>query len=288
MDRHRTWKILNWNIRGTNSEKKWLAIANKILESECDIICLQETKRAIFDLQDIKKFCPKKFNRFEYLPAVGTAGGLIIIWNGALFDGHIAFQNDFSISINMTSNITKQSWILTNIYGPSQAERKADFIDWFSNIDMPEDTDWIIMGDFNFIRQPSDRNRPGGDVNNMFLFNEAISKLGIIELPLKGRKYTWSNMQQDPLLERLDWFFTSSSWTTSYPSTFVYPLVKPTSHHLPCVISIETRIPRAQVFRFENYWLQHSEFKSIVQASWNIPVGHSDPAKRITAKLKKI
>ena len=76
---------------------------------------------------------------------------------------------------------------------------------------MPNNTDWIVMGDFNFIRKPDDRNKPGGDINNMLLFNEAISKLGLIELPLKGRKYTWSNMQQDPLLERLDWFFTSDS-----------------------------------------------------------------------------
>jgi hypothetical protein len=41
---------------------------------------------------------------------------------------------------------------LTNIYGPSQVERKSDFIEWFSNMDMPDDMDWLIMGDFNFIR----------------------------------------------------------------------------------------------------------------------------------------
>jgi hypothetical protein len=28
-----------------------------------------------------------------------------------------------------------------------------------------------------------------------------------VELPLKGRAYTWSNMQENPLLEQLDWFF---------------------------------------------------------------------------------
>jgi hypothetical protein len=38
----------------------------------------------------------------------------------------------------------------------------------------------------------------------MLMFNDAISKLGLVELPLKGRKYTWSNMQRDPLLEKLD------------------------------------------------------------------------------------
>jgi hypothetical protein len=63
---------------------------------------------------------------------------------------------------------------------------------------------WLIMGDFNFIRKPSDRNKPGGYLNGMLLFNEAISNLCLVELPLKGRKFTWSNIQQAPLLERLD------------------------------------------------------------------------------------
>jgi exonuclease III len=51
MDNNRTWKIMNSNIRGINSEKKWLGFSNKIEESGCDIICLQETKREHFDLQ---------------------------------------------------------------------------------------------------------------------------------------------------------------------------------------------------------------------------------------------
>jgi exonuclease III len=40
MDNTRHWKIMNWNIRGINSDKKWNALANKIDKSGCDIICL--------------------------------------------------------------------------------------------------------------------------------------------------------------------------------------------------------------------------------------------------------
>lgn len=57
------------------------------------------------------------------------------------------------------------------------------------------------------MRSPDNRNRPGGDVTEMLLFNEAISSLGIVELPLQGKHFTWSNKQHPPLLERLDWFF---------------------------------------------------------------------------------
>jgi exonuclease III len=95
MDNNKTWKIMNWNIRGINSEKKWLALSNKIEESGCDIICLQETKREHFDMQYGKKNCPKKFSKFLFVPSVGASGGIIIIWNGNTFSGDLAFQNEF-------------------------------------------------------------------------------------------------------------------------------------------------------------------------------------------------
>ena len=93
-------------------------------------------------------------------------------------------------------------------------------------------------------------------------------------------------MQQCPLLEKLDWFFTSKSWTISYPATIASALSKPVSDHVPCVIDIDTKMPTSNVFRFENYWLQYESFKQIVQNAWNIPVGHLDKAKLVNAKLK--
>jgi hypothetical protein len=51
---------------------------------------------------------------------------------------------------------------------------------------MPDNQPWLIVGGFNLIRRPKNRNKSGGDNNMMMAFNEAISKLGIIELPLAG------------------------------------------------------------------------------------------------------
>ena len=98
---------------------------------------------------------------------------------------------------------------------------------------MPNDVDWIIMGDFNLIRTPEDRNRPGGDVNEMLMFNEAISELGSIELPLKGRQFSWSNMQDNPLLEKLDWFFTSAAWMTAIQILWLFLWLN--QFQIPCL-----------------------------------------------------
>jgi len=60
---------------------------------------------------------------------------------------------------------------------------------------MPELTEWVIVGDFNLIRRPKDRNKEGGDATEMYLFNEAIDTLGLIDLPMLGRHFTWTNKQ---------------------------------------------------------------------------------------------
>lgn len=76
-------------------------------------------------------------------------------------------------------------------------------------------------------------------MNDIFIFNVVISSLGLLEIPLKGRRFTWSNMQQDPLLERLYWVFTSASWTLSFANTTVLPLTRNISDHVPCVVKID-------------------------------------------------
>lgn len=59
---NRVWKLLCWNIRGLNAEKKWNAVRSN--ETQCEIICLQETKREHIDIEFLKKFCPLRFDKF--------------------------------------------------------------------------------------------------------------------------------------------------------------------------------------------------------------------------------
>lgn len=122
----------------------------------------------------------------------------------------------------------------------------------------------------------------------MFMFNNAISALGLIEIILQGRKYTWSNMQPNPLLQKLDWVFTSSAWNISYPNTATKGLEMTPSDHCPCIISVSTKIPRPKIFRFENYWLELQDFQELLNQAWLPPVLQADSAKIITAKFKRL
>ena len=265
----RCWKVLCWNIRGINSEGKWESIRNRISESNCDIISIQETKRESFDIQYIRKFCPPTFDDFCFLPSVGASGGILVVWKSAFFVGQEVFRNSYAISVDFFSVHSGDSWTLTSVYGPCDPDGKVAFMNWFEDIDMPEDTDWLVVGDFNLLRKPEDRNRPGGNAGEMLLFNNAISALGIVEIPLHGRKFTWTNKQYPPLLERLDWFFTSQSWTHRYPHTIAHSLSMETSDHWPCIVEIKPSIPKSSIFRFENAWMAHDSFLPLVASVWN-------------------
>jgi hypothetical protein len=153
------------------------------------------------------------------------------------------------------------------------------------HLNIADDDLWLLVGDFNFYRFSDNRNRPGANLSDSATFNEVISYHGLVELPIKGRAFTWSNMQTGPLLVQLDWFFTSPAWTLKFPNTMVNPLARPTSDHIPCVVAIGTEIPKAKVFRFENYWIKLPGFMDVVSRIWAINCP-GDSAKCLSSKFK--
>ena len=122
-------------------------------------------------------------------------------------------------------------WTLANIYGPCSSDARTDFTNWLYDLGIPSNQDWRLLEEFNYIRAPDNRNKPGANVHDMFTFNDFIREQNLTELPIKGRAYTWSNMQLQPLLKQLDWIFTMLNWTTTFPNTLVNPLGKPVSDH---------------------------------------------------------
>jgi hypothetical protein len=47
------------------------------------------------------------------------------------------------------------------------------------------------------------------------------------------------------------------------------------------MIQIDTTIPKADVFRFENFWVQQPDFFDLVQSSWSTEVRASNSVTKI-------
>ena len=95
-----------------------------------------------------------------------------IAWNESFFTRETIFKNDFSISFPFTSVHSGETWILKNIYGPCRADA--------SN----------IIGE-------------GGNLNDMLALNGDINASPLVEIHVNGIDFTWSNMENAPLLEKI-------------------------------------------------------------------------------------
>lgn len=185
----RNWNILCWNIRGINASEKWDAVHDKIEESACSVICLQEMKQEHFDTSYVRKFAPKRFDSFDYVPSAGASGGILVAWNSFVFRG-VVDKQQFGITLSFCSMHNGEAWKLSTVYGPCLEPECTNFINWFQNHEIEDDDNWIFLGDINFYRSLSNKNRPGGNLNDTLIFNDTIGHLGLVELPLKGRAFT--------------------------------------------------------------------------------------------------
>jgi endonuclease/exonuclease/phosphatase family metal-dependent hydrolase len=208
-----------------------------------------------------------------------------VAWSSCVFSATTIDSQVFVLRLQVTSVHNLAVWQLITVYGPTREPARLNFVSWLYSLNIAANDNYLILGDFNFYRSASNRNRPGGNVNDMLVFNDIIHSLGLIELPLKGRSYTWSNMPNQPLMQQLDRFFTSSAWTLAYPNTVVLPLAKSVSNHTPCKIQIGTHIPKATLFRFENYWTLIPGFMDIVSTAW-FSCSQPDAARNVSAQLK--
>ena len=131
----RNWNILCWNICGINASEKWDAVRDKIEESASSVICLQETKKETFDIGFIRKFAPRRFDRFDFIPSVGAFGGILVLWNSVVFLGLVVDKRSFGITVIFSSVHDSQTWKLTTIYGPCDDPARSNFVSWFRDHD---------------------------------------------------------------------------------------------------------------------------------------------------------
>ena len=67
-----------WNIRGLNSPNKVDKLKELIRANSPDFICISETKKEDFTILQIKAFDPRSNFHWKWLPAINTAGGILL------------------------------------------------------------------------------------------------------------------------------------------------------------------------------------------------------------------
>lgn len=108
------------------------------------------------------------------------------------------------------------AWWLTCVYGPQDNQAKIQFLQKVRDLRVTRTGPWLVAGDFNLIYKVDDKNNTNLNRALMGWFRRWINDMGVAEVPLHGRKFTWSSSSTsaDPTLERLDLVFCLPDWVT--------------------------------------------------------------------------
>ena len=83
---------LVWNIRGLGQPGKIQCLGDVICNNHVDFLCFFETKRENIDTHILKSMSDSEVFDWHYLPAINTAGGILVGLKGDLFET-IGFVN---------------------------------------------------------------------------------------------------------------------------------------------------------------------------------------------------
>nr|GEW95788.1 RNA-directed DNA polymerase, eukaryota [Tanacetum cinerariifolium] len=185
--------------------------------------------------------------------SVGNSGRILCVWDPNMFKKMISTVSDYFVMVRG---------------------------DWMPNGEV------VIMGDFNEVRNKSERfgtlfSRHGADVFNIF-----ISNMRLEEVPLEGCSVTWCHRSATKM-SKLDRFFISDSLVCSCLNISSITLDRYLSDHRPILMREVYYDYDPVPFQFFHYWFEVDGFDKFIEDSWkDAPIIESNALVRMMKKLK--
>lgn len=174
------------------------------------------------------------------------------------------------------------------VYGPHLDARKEQFLQERRLIRQNCIGPWALGDDFNLIYQAEDKNNDNLDRALMGRFRRFLDDMDLHEIPLLGRKFTWSNERTAPTLVRLDRVFATEDWEQCFPDCLLQSLATMISDHCPLLLGLHDCTQGKSRFHFESYWLRLEGFLDEVACSWNQLVAANCPLQLLVDKMRRL
>ena len=136
------------------------------------------------------------------------------------------------------------------------------------------------------VRFPSEQLGSNSFTIAMQEFSNFISEQGLIDLPLQGGSFTWSNSREVASKARLDRFLFSANWGDRFPTVSQRQMSRLCSDHFPIVLKGGSVQRGSMPFRFENMWLKDEGFVDRIWSWWDSYQVHGAPSFILANKLK--
>ena len=251
-------------------------------------MCLQETKLADIDLQLVRSLLGNSFVDWEMLPAIGTAGVFLLLWDRCVLEKVDSVVCQFSMSCLWKGVFDGFKWVGTGLHGPTNDGIHKDLWTELSSVRLKWDLPWCVFGDFNVVCFPSERLGCSRLSSHMMDFLDFIEEYNLVDLPLGGGPYTWGSGSDHPSRSCIDRFFVSFDWEDFYLDVCQKLMPRPLSDHYPILLEVGSMLRGKIPFRFENMRLKTEGFVDRVQSWWSSYSFSGSPSFVLACKLKAL
>lgn len=259
-------QIISWNIRGLGSSVKKHFVSKLIKKRKPDLIFIQETKLECIDRFVVQKLRGSGDFDFAFSNATGASGGLLSFWNKSFFKADNINSHRYFIVLQGVVN-NSFSCCLVNVYAPNEVGNRRTLWDELLGLKRNSPLPWCMGGDFNEIASVSERKGCQRMERGMREFLEFHNSMELIDIPMIGRKFTWTNYQDHAILSRLDRFLLSRQWLDSF-KVYQWGLHRPISDHCPIMLIDDIRDWGPRPFKFMDIWLSNPKCMDIAKDTW--------------------
>jgi len=191
-----------------------------VAETRPHILCLQETKLPVVHDSVCASLWGISNHAYSFRPSVGASGGLLTMWDCSDVEVWSTVSQEHAIIIHGRFIKTNEEFHLVNVYAPCEVRAKQEL--WASlslRLQQWQGRNVCVYGDFNAVHGVEERRSVrNGDVYPDFgPFNNFIEENVLIDLPLRGRRFTW--FKGDGLsMSKIDRFLLSEDWCLRWPN----------------------------------------------------------------------
>ncbi|MFS8018660.1 putative RNA-directed DNA polymerase [Helianthus anomalus] len=215
----------------------------------------------------------------------GRSGGLACLWNPGMFYCENVIKDRYFLALSGYLNHLGIRLNLVNVYASNDAVVRRSIWDKLVVLKNSMQGIWVFMGDFNEVRDETERSNSEFNATNANAFNNFILSAGLSEYNMGGGKFTYISDRGDKL-SKLDRFLVCLGFLERWPTASVLALDRDVSDHRPILLSTIPSDFGHIPFRCYNSWMELPGFMELVKNLCHNFVFNGPADMALTVKLR--